>query len=226
METAMATDNLLERFVDVQLQEWRRLNGEKKKKTPSGPVIAISREPGCDGEGIARMLANEFGLVLYDSKIVEEIARDAQVSERMVAMLDEKLRSELDEWLDDFTGGAGLSAHQYLQSLRSVLFTIAAHGNAVILGRGGNFLLPPEKRTLGLSLVAPLAVRVRNLMQKLHLSEKDAREQIARKERERRLWVKKLSQADINDATNYHLVINTALVTPEAIVRIVGGIIT
>ena len=219
----MATDNLLERFVDVQLQEWRRLDAEKK--TPAGPVIAISREPGCDGEGIARTLAKEFGLVLYDSKIAEEIAKDAQVSERMVATLDEKLRSELDEWLDDFTGGAGLSAHQYLQSLRSVLFAIAAHGNAVILGRGGNFLLPPEKRTLGLCLVAPLEVRVRDFMRKLHLSEKDAREQIVNKERERRLWVKKLSQADINDATNYHFVINTALVTPETIVRIVSGII-
>ena len=220
----MATVNLLEQFIDVQLQEWGRPDSEKKNAR-TGPVIAISREPGCDGEAIARTLAKACGLVLYDSKIVEEIAHDAQVSERLVATLDETLRSELDEWLADFIGGDTLSAHQYLQSLRRILFAIAAHGNAVILGRGGNFLLPPEKRTLGLCLVAPFGVRVNNIMQKLHLSEQGAREQILKKERERRLWVKKLSQADINDATNYHLVINTALVTPETMVQIVKGII-
>jgi cytidylate kinase len=220
----MTTIDSLERFLEVQLQTWKRRDEEQKCKRV-GPVIAITRQPGCDGESIAQTLAEELGLVLYDWKIVEEIAKDAQVSEQVVATLDEKLCSELGDWLDGFTGGPNLSSDQYMQCLRKVLFTVATHGNAVLLGRGANFLLPPEKRTLGLCLVAPLDVRVENIMQKRHLSEKDAQEHIVRTERERRLWVKEQGHADITDATNYHIVINTALVATETIVQIVKGIV-
>jgi cytidylate kinase len=220
----MTTIDSLERFLEAQIQTWGRRDEEQKSKR-AGPVIAITRQPGCDGESIAQALTKELGLVLYDWKIVEEIAKDAQVSEQMVATLDEKLRSELSDWLAGFAGGPSLSSDQYMQCLRRVLFTVATHGNAVLLGRGANFLLPPEKRTLGLCLVAPLDVRVENIMQKRHLPEKDAREYIFRTERERRLWVRKQGHADITDATNYHMVINTALITTETIVQIVKEIV-
>jgi cytidylate kinase len=189
------------------------------------PVIAITREPGCNGESVARILAHELGLVLYDWEILEKIAKDAQVSERAVATLDGALRSELDEWLADLSGGSSLSSYHYMQSLRRVLFTVASHGNAVILGRGANFLLPPGKKALGLCLVAPLEARVRNVMVELSLSEELARKHIARAERDQRLWVKRNCHADVNDATCYHLVVNTALVAEGMIVRLVKEMI-
>lgn len=219
----MITINSLDRFLEVQLEARRRRGN--RKAIQEGPVIAITREPGCNGESIAQTIAKELGLILYDWEIVVQIAKDAQVSERVVATLDEKLRSELEDWLDDYAGGAQLSARRYMQCLRSVLFTIAVHGNAVILGRGANFFLPPEKKTLGLSLVAPLEARVKNIMQALSLSQEKARKYIARIERDQRLWIRRYGHAEIADATCYHVVINTALVTPETIVRMVKGII-
>ena len=220
----MTTKYPLDRFLDAQMEAWGRQ--DLKKKSPRvGPVVAVTREPGCDGESIAQTLADELGLVLYDWEIVKQIAKDAQVSEQVVATLDEKHRSELEEWLTDFAGGVGLSEYQYLQSLRKVLFTVAAHGNAIIVGRAANFLLPPEKKTLGLCLVAPLDVRVKNIMQKLHVSQEDARKNIASTEREHRLLIKEIGRADIGDATNYHIVINTALITPKTIVQIVKEIL-
>lgn len=216
----MTTINSLEQFLKAELQKWGRRN-DKQKNIWVGPVIAITREPGCDGESIARTLAKVFGLVLHDWDIIEQIAKDAHVSTQVVATLDKKVRSELDDWLTGFAGDASLSSYNYIQCLRKVLFTIATHGNAVILGRGANFLLPPEKRTLGLCLVAPLEARVKNIMQGLRLSREDALKHIARTEREQRLWVRKHCHADINDATLYHMVINTALVTTETIVQLV-----
>lgn len=220
----MTTIDSLERFIEVQLQAWGHRDAEQKS-TRAGPVIAITREPGCDGESIAQTLAKELGLVLYDWEIVEEIAKDAHASEQVVATLDEKFRSELDDWLVSFAGGPNLSSYQYMQSLRRVLFSIATHGDAVILGRGVNFLLPPEKKTLGLYLVAPLEVRVKNIMQALRLSQENALKHITLTEREQRLWFRKRCHVDINDATHYHMVINTALVTAETIVQLVKEII-
>jgi cytidylate kinase len=214
----------VERFLEVQVQEWGR-HGEKRKGNRAGPVITISREPGSNGDSIAQTLAKKFGLDVYDWKIVEEIAKDAHVSEQAVATLDEIVASELDDWLTAIGPGPGFSSSQYMQSLRKVLFTVATHGNAIIIGRGANFLLPPEKRTLGLRFVAPLDMRVKNIVQSLHLSQKDALKHITQTAQERRLWVKKHCQADILDAANYHAVINTALVAPETIVLIVKEIL-
>jgi cytidylate kinase len=216
----MTTIDSLDRFLDVRLQTWDCRDADKKPRRV-GPVVTITRQPGCDGEAIARTLAKAFGLDLYDWKLVEMIAKDTHVSEQVVATLDEKPCSELDDWLSGFSEGYGLPSHKYMQSLRKILFTIATHGNAVILGRGANFLLPPEKRTLGLRLVAPLDVRVKNIMQKLHLSEKDARSCIVTTERQHRLLVQKIGHKDITDATHYHMVINTALVKTEDVVQIV-----
>ena len=216
----MTTIDSLDRFLEVQLAESGCQNGESHTGRVA-PVIAISREAGCDGESIAKTLASELDLDLYDWEILEQIASDAQVSGQVVATLAEKFRPRLDEWLAGFPGGSGLSAYHYMQCLRRVLFTVAARGNAVILGRGANFLLPLEKRTLGLFLVAPLEARARTVMEKLGLSRESALRHIAGKDREQRLWVKKVGHVDINEAAQYHLVINTALVTPETIVRIV-----
>jgi cytidylate kinase len=205
----MTTIDSLERFLEARLRTWDRSDMDKKPKRV-GPVIAITREPGCDGEAIAQTLAKALGLDMYDWKLVELIARDARVSEQVVATLDEKLSSKLDDWLAGFAGGYSLPSYKYMQSLRKVLFTIATHGSAVILGRGANFLLPPEKRTLGLCLIAPLDVRVNNIMRQLHLSQEDARKHIIATEREHRLFVKNLGHGDITDATHYHMVINAA----------------
>ena len=215
----------LGRFLEGQFQAWNRQEAGQKSDR-RGPVIAISREPGCDGESIARMIAEALGLTLYDGTIIEQIAKDAHVSKQVVATLDEKVRSELEEWLVGLNGGAGFSTRQYLHCLRSTLFTVAAHGSAVIVGRGANFVLPPERKTLGLCLVAPLETRIKNIMQERKLSPEDARKYIDRKEQERRMLVREMGDADIADATNYHLVINTALVPPATIVRIVKEIIT
>jgi len=220
----MTTIDVLKQFLDGQFQAWNRQD-EEHQRAPAGPVIAITREPGCGGARIAQALAQELGLVLYDGKMVEEIAKDAHVSEQVVATLDEKVRSELDDWLSSFSGSTALSSTQYLQSLRRVLFAIATHGNAIILGRGANFLLPAEKKTLGICLVAPLERRILNIARELQLSPEDARRHIARTEKERRLLVKEIGCGDITDVTNYHIVINTALISDETIVQIAKEII-
>ena len=221
----MTSDESLEtlrRLMEARVYEWRQ--SEKRRPFRPGPVVTISREPGCRGESIAERVAAKLGFHLYAGEIVEQIAKDEHVSVQVVSTLDEKARSELEDWLAEFKGTHDLSSQTYLEDLRKIIFAIASHGSAIILGRGANFLLPPEKR-IGLYLVAPLEVRIRNVMEDRGLSEKRAREHIVKVETEQRRLVKKYFQADIRDTAHYHLVINTALVKPETIAGIVKEVI-
>lgn len=193
---------------------------ETKPQSRPTPVVTITLETGCEGESIAEKLSADLGFHLYSWELVEQIAKDAHVSTQLVSTLEEHVRSELADWLAEFQGGGNLPSQAYLESLKKVLFAIAAHGSAVIVGRGGNFILPQEKR-IGLCFVAPLDLRIKNTMKELGLSEKAAQAHIAKLEAEHRRMIKKYFQADPQDSTHYRLVVNTALVKPESIVQIV-----
>jgi cytidylate kinase len=221
--TNHASVEALNRLLKVRLEEWR-LRESSPQYRPK-PVLAITREPGSGGESIAERLSAELGFHLYSWELVELIAKDGQVTTQLVSTLDEHERSELGEWLAELQGSRQLSFQAYVESLKRVLFTIAVHGSSVIVGRGSNFLLPPDKR-IGLCFVAPLDLRIKNTMKELGLSEKAARQHISKVEAEHRRLVKKYFQADIQESTHYHLVVNTALVKPEIIVQIVQMIIT
>ncbi len=208
----------MNRLLRVRLEEWRL--GERKAHPRPSPVVTITREPGCGAESIAERLCSELGLHLYDWELVEQIAKDREVSAQLVAALERDPPSEFGDYLAELQGKQGLSTQEYLVSLKRVLLAIAVPGNAVIVGRGSNFFLPPDKK-LGLCFVAPLAVRIKNVMKELGLAEKDARKHISKLEGEHRKLVKKLFQADIRDPTQYHLVINTALVKPDTVVQMV-----
>ena len=208
----------LERFCNVKLKEWAY--PDRSPKARPRPVITVSRQPGSGGEAIARMLARKLGLDLYDREIIEMIARDAQVSEKMVASLDEKSSSTLDNWIAElFASERTLSTYGYLVNLTRVIFSIAAHGDAVIIGRGANFILPPGKR-VSLRLVAPAEYRLNRIAKRFGLSPRRARRQMAESEREQRRFVKRHFRIDVNDPLHHDLLINTARVRPATIFRI------
>jgi len=216
--TSDASIKALRGMMEARVYEWRQ-SAEKRPSQP-GPVVTVSRESGCRGKSISERVAAELGLHLYTWEIVEQIAKDKHVSVQVVSTLDEKARTELEDWLTGFQGTHNISEYDYLRDLKRIAFAIAAHGNAMILGRGASFLLPPEKR-IALLFVSPIEVRIRNVMEDRGLSEKHAREHIVKVDAEHHQFSKKYFQADILDSAHYHLVINTALVKPDTI----GGIL-
>ena len=221
----MTSDGSIEALrgmMEARVYEWRQ-SAEKRPSQP-GPVVTVSREEGCRGESISERVAAELGLHLYTWEIVEQIAKDEHVSVQVVSTLDEKAQTELENWLTGFEGTHNLSEYAYLRDLRRIIFAIAAHGNAVILGRGASFLLPREKR-IALLFVAPLEVRIQNVIEDRGLSDKQAREHIVKVEAEHRRFAKKCFQADLLDSAHYHMVINTAFVKPDTITGIMKEMI-
>ncbi|MFA6449936.1 MAG: cytidylate kinase-like family protein [bacterium] len=214
----MDSDNSLSAFAQLaedRVREWKNQKGNKK--TGGEIVITISREPGSGGDDIAEKLSAELGWDLYNKEIVEKIADNEEVATEVISTLDEKTQSDFTDWLSDFLGDSSISSDAYLKHLRNVIFAVAAHGKAVILGRGANFFIPPERR-ISIRLVAPINARINNIIEKNGLSEKLAKEYIAKKENEQRKYVKKYFNADIENPCLFNAIFNTSLVKPEIII--------
>ncbi len=196
----------LEKRIDEQIRRWQT-EQRKRYKNPIRPVITISRLPGAGGGALARKLAQDLGIDLYDEEIVEAISENANVSRRIVESLDEQDRSIFDEWIASL-GEDHLWSYEYLEHLTKVVSAIGTHGYAIIVGRGAGFILPQEV-SLRVFVVAPLETRIRNVMEAHGTSEKEAGRQVLRAEADRKAFIRKYFLADFMEPTNYDLVINT-----------------
>ena len=63
------------------------------------PVVTLSRERGCRGQEIAKLLSHELQYGLFGRQIIDYIAAHLGVRSELVESLDEKDRSELELWV-------------------------------------------------------------------------------------------------------------------------------
>lgn len=104
----------------------------------------------------------------------------------------------------------------------NVIGSIGRHGRAVLVGRGANFILPPEGR-FRVRIVAPLETRVQNVAREFGVAPDEAKRRILRTDSDRRAFVRKYFHADITAPVNYHLVINTGTLTIDRAVDAIRG---
>ncbi|TFG91095.1 MAG: cytidylate kinase-like family protein [Syntrophobacterales bacterium] len=219
MEVTPQTKRSLDRIVEEQIKRWQ-VDQKKKYKKPIRPVVTISRLPGAGGRILAQKLAEDLKIDLFDSAIVEEIAKNSKVSLRIVQTLDEQDRSIFDDWIQAL-GENHMWSYEYLEHLTRVVGGIGAHGHAIIVGRGASYILPTEV-CLRVLMVAPLQTRIDNVIRAYGVSESEAKRRIIRTESDRKAFIRKYFNADMTDPMNYDLVINTKNFDIDAAVKIVS----
>ncbi|MFZ1038119.1 MAG: cytidylate kinase-like family protein, partial [Smithella sp.] len=196
----------LDKLVEEQITRWQS-NRKRKYKKPIRPVITISRLPGCDAWNLAKQLSEDLEIDFFDQEIVDQIAKNADVSRRVVETVDEQDNSIVLDWLSTLTAERHLWPNEYLDQLTRLIGTIGAHGHAVILGRGASYILPKEI-CLRVLVVAPLEIRIRNVGETYKVSEKVARQNVMGKESERLAFIRRYFHADMLSPVNYDLVFN------------------
>ena len=202
----------IEALVDEQARRWQLVRQERHEEA-ARPVVTVSRQHGAGGGEVARRLAEELHLDLFDREIIQRIADSAHLSERVVSSLDEKDRELLADWLSALSSHSYLSSMEYRYHLSRVVGAVAHHGGAVILGRGAHLILG-QGEALRVLVVAPLEARVRAVMDREGLGERDARQRIVAVEADRKAFLMKHFHADFADPTTFDLVVNTAVLGP------------
>ena len=209
-------------MIEEQVSRWERLRSEGKKKEKHLPVITVSREPGSGGSLVAKGIAQQLGFDLFHGEIIERMAESVQMNIRILKTLDEKGRSLLEDWLSMFVSEKHLWPDRYLNHLMKVIGTIGKHGKAVIVGRGANYILPLNEQ-FRVRILAPLEMRVQNVVREFSVPEEEARRRILRTDSDRRAFIRRYFYADIADPLNYDLLINTGTISVECAVKSVIG---
>ena len=140
----------------------------------------------------------------------------------MLATLDERGLSILEDWISSLVYQRHLWPDEYLQHLMNVIGTIGKHGRSVVVGRGANFILPPEQR-FRVRITASQRWRIQNVARDFNLSENEAKRRVIKTESNRKAFIRKYFNADISDPTNYDLVINTETLSVGNAVDVIGA---
>jgi cytidylate kinase len=209
-------------IIEEQVHRWQAMHTTKVEEMPGVSTVTISREPGSGGRIVAAKLAEKLGLEVFHQEVIHEIAKSADVSEQLLETLDERGLSTLEDWISSLVYARYLWPDEYLQYLMKVIGTIGKHGRAVIVGRGANFVLPPEKR-FSVRIVAPQKWRIQNVANEFKIPVEEARRRVIRTESNRRAFIRKYFNADIADTTNYDLIINAVTLSVDDAVNVISA---
>lgn len=182
-------------------------------------VITISRQFGAGGITLGRMVAKRLGYKFYNHEIIQMVAKHAKVSTRWVQSMEkeaggkmERLISGLvsktfmDRFLDDNRGY--IDEEIYVDLLHKIIQKIAAEGNAVILGRGSQYILKNSDDVYHVLLVADREYRIRFIEETYELFTKHATQTINNEDKRRMNLYRKFGQENYDHWGHYNLILN------------------
>jgi cytidylate kinase len=176
-------------------------------------VIAMTREIGSRGTDVAAGVAAELGLEIINSEIVvPHVAGSLGLEQSAVQRYLDGKASFFDRWQIDTRK---LSQHTLDQIL-----DLALKDNVLIRGWGAAALFQGIHGVICVRVCAPMALRVRVMMERLGVKDAEAiQQEIERFDAGHSRAMRAAFNFDWNDALLYHIVLNSARVTIDDCVK-------
>jgi len=182
---------------------------DTEKAPVPGPYLTISREAESGGAEIARRLGERLGWSVLDRELVNELARRLELEPRLLELMDETRVGWFSETLLNLFNSRLVLQNSYVSMLSRVIALAAFDGRVIIVGRGGNLVLPPDDG-IRVRIVAPRALRLAALAEREGLDRKEAGARLDEIDNSRADFIRRQFHADLRDATLYDLVIDSA----------------
>lgn len=212
------------KLAEKQMRRWEITCGQRPARlTPPreqvANFVAISNEAGAGGDEIAVILAGRLNWPVFDKQILQILAGDNAMWERLHKSMNARDLSWLGEIIRSLTQQEPRKNEPF-RRLAETLLCIARQGNAIYLGRAADLVLP-RTRGLRVKLVAPRRWRVENFARRTGVNVEQAATEIDRIERERRSFIQEHFRVDTEDSTRFDLLINVSYFHFEQVVDLV-----
>jgi cytidylate kinase len=188
---------------------------------PRGLAVAISREAGARGWTIAQKVGTLLGWQLFDTETLDYLVQNETARGQFFAEVPESARAWATAHLTRLRAKQQITADADTIAMIELVLAVAARGDAVIVGRGAGFLLPPET-TVHVRVVAPLESRVAYLAQSLRLTREEAAAEVRARDDRRAKFLQATIGRDPADPTGYDAVVNVDRLGIEGAAQFIG----
>ena len=199
-------------------------------------VVTITRQYGAGGSLVAQLVAERLGWTVIDNEFVGEVAKRAGLPAETVAAREERAPSLIERLAgalavsapEMFVPGAssegGPDEEVLIRITERVIAEAAAHGRVVLVGRGATAYLGTAReaaQAVHAYVVAPRDVRIRTVMTRLGCGDAEAAKAVGDIDAARDRYLERYYGRKRDDASNYHIVVNTAWLGYEGAAELV-----
>jgi cytidylate kinase len=189
-------------------------------------IITISRQFGAGGKTFGRRLADTLGYYYADEDIIERAVVEFSVSadgkkiletepgdklKRIISKLNPFGTSLMELPLSDKE--RYIDGYKYVELLNLIMPKIAREGNAVIIGRGGQYVLRAFEDTYHILLIAKEEDRIKFIQDNYRVSRARTIQILKRMAKRRTNLYSYFGKKDYDDPTLYDLVLNMSLLS-------------
>jgi cytidylate kinase len=195
-------------------------------------VVTISRQFGSGGRTLGKMIAEKLGYTFADNEIIQRLSKEANVSANWIRSFEKEAGSRLSRitskmvskrWLDRVLAGERgyLDEEIYLDYMVLIIAQIADEGDAVILGRGSQYILDDHPEAFHILLIDELENRIKFMVEHYEMTERQAAQAVNYEDRRRTSLYRRLGKKNYNDPELYHLVLNMGRLDLQAALKLV-----
>lgn len=183
-------------------------------------VITISGQYGAGARKLGKIISDQLGYTFADSSIIEMIAEAARVAPTWVENVEkEGGATNLTRVISKFgpknlfkkilENDRGYVDEQlYLDYLVVIIAQIADEGNAVILGRGSQYILNDHEDAFHVLMIDQFENRVNFIEKNYKLERQSAVQVVTNEDKRRKNLYSTLGKADFDSPEIYHMVLN------------------
>ncbi len=216
-------------FLHYMHEQVRR---ERAQTAPEpGPVITISREYGCYGKEVAKLLVDKINAqhaleekpewVAISHQILHDAASSLKATPNEIAhIFGAKEKSMYGDLVTIFSKDKYISNHQIKRALAEIVRSYSIQGNAVIVGRAGCVLAKSIKNSIHIRLIAPFDWRVQVIQRRFDLSEADAIDKVKETDKRRETFME-FYRGNKPDSELFDLILNRATLSTEEIADLI-----
>lgn len=205
-------------------------DSDRTKSNFNYPCVTISRETGAGADVVSERLVEYFQSytrenmiqwTIFDRNLIEKVLQDHNLPALVSHYMHEDKYSNVGSAIHEMLG-LQPSGWTLVHHTTETILQLARIGGVIIVGRGSNIITANLKNTFHVRLVAPMENKINHVMDVYNLNRKEATEFIRREDSARKNFVYSNFYKNVDDALQYHIVLNTGLLGYDEAAKLIG----
>lgn len=197
-------------------------------------TITISRQFGSGGKEIGKALADKLGIDFYDKELISLAAKESGYDPKIFENVDERATNSLLYSLsmglysfgNGFSSMGDLPVNDQLYMLQhKIIKKLANEKPCIFVGRCADYVLKDSPRCINIYFYADLAYRVKRTIERNGVDPDRAEQAVNKADKTRANYYSFYSGKKWGRPENYHLCINTGILTTNQCVDIITNYI-
>ena len=192
-------------------------------------IITIGRQFGSGGHEIGSKLAEKLDIKLYDKNLIKIAAKESGLCPEILENNDERPTSSFlyNLVMDTYSFGITNSnyvdmplSHKVFLAQFETIKKLAEEGPCVIVGRCADYALNDFDNVLNIFIYSEFEKRVSRISEKYQISEKEAKDMISKKDKQRASYYNYYSTKKWGKAETYNLCIDSSILGVDGTVEL------